>query len=252
MVRPPPGSPAPGSTPAQPRHPARRGHPLAAFDAARRCSTLIAAPQPAPPRLDTRALEPQSPGGPLLHAPLRVASCLIPFARCVHHPTGRRRTWRSFASSALCGGCTSRPRCRHWPTDNSDGDADACAPDAKHAVPCVSRQGTRSFHSLQFHCSCSTYFTLESPTGASTSSLHSFQPVGKCLHFAGPRLRRSRSYGLQWRAQWLENTAEVDVPVNVEHCFSLWEDREQIPKWMPWISTVKVGCANIHTLAANV
>ncbi|MEW5303934.1 MAG: hypothetical protein WDW36_006579 [Sanguina aurantia] len=41
-------------------------------------------------------------------------------------------------------------------------------------------------------------------------------------------------------AQWLENKATVDVPVPLEACFKLWDDRERIPNWMPWIKSVKV------------
>eukprot|EP00195_Chlamydomonas_chlamydogama_P011211 CAMPEP_0202894280 /NCGR_PEP_ID=MMETSP1392-20130828/3715_1 /ASSEMBLY_ACC=CAM_ASM_000868 /TAXON_ID=225041 /ORGANISM="Chlamydomonas chlamydogama, Strain SAG 11-48b" /LENGTH=181 /DNA_ID=CAMNT_0049578927 /DNA_START=292 /DNA_END=837 /DNA_ORIENTATION=- len=41
-------------------------------------------------------------------------------------------------------------------------------------------------------------------------------------------------------AQWLENRASIDVPVPLETCWVLWEDRERIPQWMPWIKSVKV------------
>ena len=41
--------------------------------------------------------------------------------------------------------------------------------------------------------------------------------------------------------QWLENSAQADVSVPVEQCYRLWEDRELIPNWMPWITSVKVG-----------
>lgn len=41
-------------------------------------------------------------------------------------------------------------------------------------------------------------------------------------------------------AQWLENKAQVEVPVTLETCWSLWDDREKIPQWMPWIKSVKV------------
>lgn len=35
--------------------------------------------------------------------------------------------------------------------------------------------------------------------------------------------------------------AQVDVPVELEKCWALWDDRERIPTWMPWIKSVKVG-----------
>ncbi|GLI66052.1 hypothetical protein VaNZ11_009767 [Volvox africanus] len=46
---------------------------------------------------------------------------------------------------------------------------------------------------------------------------------------------------LRWSmAQWLENKAQVDVQAPLETCWNLWEDRERIPIWMPWIKSVKV------------
>jgi len=59
---------------------------------------------------------------------------------------------------------------------------------------------------------------------------------------AGAPLRGGCSNGARWRAsQWLENSAEADVAAPVERCYAMWEDRERIPQWMPWIRTVKVG-----------
>lgn len=40
--------------------------------------------------------------------------------------------------------------------------------------------------------------------------------------------------------QWLESSAQIDVPVPLEHAWSLWEDRTRIPTWMPWITSVEV------------
>ena len=42
-------------------------------------------------------------------------------------------------------------------------------------------------------------------------------------------------------ATWIENSAQVDVPVALEDCWNLWEDRERIPNWMPWIASVIVS-----------
>lgn len=57
----------------------------------------------------------------------------------------------------------------------------------------------------------------------------------------GTELRGACSNGTRWTAaQWLENSAEQEVPIPVEKAFELWEDRERIPQWMPWITTVKV------------
>lgn len=41
-------------------------------------------------------------------------------------------------------------------------------------------------------------------------------------------------------SRWLENKASVEVPVPLEKCWVLWDDRPQIPKWMPWIKSVEV------------
>lgn len=41
-------------------------------------------------------------------------------------------------------------------------------------------------------------------------------------------------------SQWLENNADIDVDVPIEDAWSLWEDRERIPQWMPWITSVTV------------
>ena len=63
----------------------------------------------------------------------------------------------------------------------------------------------------------------------------------------GAALRSDCSNGARWRAaQWLENSAEQDVDAPVEKCYSMWEDREQIPQWMPWIRTVQVQSASRH------
>lgn len=66
--------------------------------------------------------------------------------------------------------------------------------------------------------------------------------------FAGTRLQRSRSNGSRCFAQWLENSAEQDVHLPVERCYEMWEDRERIPQWMPWIQSVKVLSHSLRSL----
>ncbi|EIE22975.1 hypothetical protein COCSUDRAFT_29043 [Coccomyxa subellipsoidea C-169] len=59
--------------------------------------------------------------------------------------------------------------------------------------------------------------------------------------WAGTELRQTCSNGTRWRAvQWLENSAEQEVAIPVEKAFEMWEDRERIPQWMPWITSVTV------------
>lgn len=54
-------------------------------------------------------------------------------------------------------------------------------------------------------------------------------------------MNTSARNGSKWlMSQWLENNAKVEVPVALETCWALWDDRERIPKWMPWIKSVKV------------
>ncbi|KAF6254160.1 hypothetical protein COO60DRAFT_1542994 [Scenedesmus sp. NREL 46B-D3] len=40
--------------------------------------------------------------------------------------------------------------------------------------------------------------------------------------------------------RWLDNRAGIEVAVPLEVCWTLWEDRERIPLWMPWIKSVSV------------
>lgn len=40
--------------------------------------------------------------------------------------------------------------------------------------------------------------------------------------------------------QWLEGKASIDVPVPIDHVWKLWDNRTEIPKWMPWIHAVEV------------
>ena len=63
-----------------------------------------------------------------------------------------------------------------------------------------------------------------------------------CAGLAGTPLQRGRSNGGRlWAGQWLENSAQTDVAAPLEQCFRMWENRERIPQWMPWIQSVKAG-----------
>ena len=52
------------------------------------------------------------------------------------------------------------------------------------------------------------------------------------------RNRLNRSWRV--RSQWLENSAQSEVDVPIDVAWELWEDRTQIPKWMPWITRVEI------------
>jgi uncharacterized membrane protein len=41
-------------------------------------------------------------------------------------------------------------------------------------------------------------------------------------------------------AEWLEHSAQVEVPLSVETVWDLWSDLEQMPNWMKWIESVTV------------
>jgi uncharacterized membrane protein len=41
-------------------------------------------------------------------------------------------------------------------------------------------------------------------------------------------------------AEWLEHSAQVEVPLPVETVWHLWSDLEQMPNWMKWIESVTV------------
>ncbi|MCG9889904.1 MAG: SRPBCC family protein [Thermosynechococcaceae cyanobacterium MS004] len=41
-------------------------------------------------------------------------------------------------------------------------------------------------------------------------------------------------------ADWLEHSAQVEVPLSVETVWNLWADLEQMPNWMKWIESVEI------------
>jgi uncharacterized membrane protein len=41
-------------------------------------------------------------------------------------------------------------------------------------------------------------------------------------------------------SEWLEHSAQVELPVSVDAVWQLWSDLEQMPNWMKWIESVKV------------
>lgn len=43
---------------------------------------------------------------------------------------------------------------------------------------------------------------------------------------------------------WLEHSVQVEVKVPMDLAWNLWADLEQIPRWMSWISQVKVSPDN--------
>ncbi len=41
-------------------------------------------------------------------------------------------------------------------------------------------------------------------------------------------------------SDWLEHSAQVELPLPVTFAWSLWSDLEQMPRWMKWIESVTV------------
>lgn len=85
------------------------------------------------------------------------------------------------------------------------------------------------------------------PTGTTSQYIRSRTSLpGRCLGlgiqpFLGGQLKHSCQNGSKWvAAQWLDNSAFLNVPVSIVDCWALWQDRELMPKWMPWITSVKL------------
>eukprot|EP00466_Bigelowiella_natans_P021629 jgi/Bigna1/45356/e_gw1.119.11.1 len=50
--------------------------------------------------------------------------------------------------------------------------------------------------------------------------------------------RRNRA--IITRATWLDSKGVVEVDLPLERCWKMWQRREEIPQWMPWIQAVEV------------
>lgn len=84
---------------------------------------------------------------------------------------------------------------------------------------------------LRAHCNARVPVpTRLSPGLCSTAGLH----VRSCN-----RHPKFVSNGTRCRAA-LENNAQVDVNIPVETAYSLWRDKKQIIKWMPWINRIEI------------
>ena len=63
--------------------------------------------------------------------------------------------------------------------------------------------------------------------------------------FRGKRLagpdNGSRTFAM---AGWVDNRAEVTVPVSLPVVWELWQDKSRIPNWMPWIDSVVPDAAD--------
>ena len=73
---------------------------------------------------------------------------------------------------------------------------------------------------------------------ARCTSLSSRGFRGKRL--AGPG-NGSRTFAM---AGWVDNRAEVTVPVSLPVVWELWQDKSRIPNWMPWIDSVVPDAAD--------
>ena len=79
------------------------------------------------------------------------------------------------------------------------------------------------------------------PGGAAETSIVARAPARNS--FLGPQKTPWPRYLVRiapHAGQWLENSAQIDVPTPIETAWELWEDRERIPQWMPWITSVVI------------
>ena len=74
--------------------------------------------------------------------------------------------------------------------------------------------------------------------GTRCASLSSRGFLGKRL--AGPG-NGSRTFAM---AGWVDNRADVTVPVSLPVVRELWQDKSRIPNWMPWIDSVVPDAAD--------
>lgn len=70
-------------------------------------------------------------------------------------------------------------------------------------------------------------------------NISSFIQQRPCRYSRSLRLNHLCRY-----SQWLENSAQVEVQAPIEIAWELWEDRERIPTWMPWITSVVIQKEN--------
>lgn len=103
---------------------------------------------------------------------------------------------------------------------------------------CSTSQGRKyNAHSAGRVAPCSTRreITLKQHTLAASPRLISSKAI------LGQQLLNVCSNGHVWQAaQWLENSAEVEVDLPVDVVWAMWRDRTAIPQWMPWISSVEL------------
>ena len=76
------------------------------------------------------------------------------------------------------------------------------------------------------------------PVATRCASLSSRGFRGKRL--AGPG-NGCRTFAM---AGWVDNRAEVTVPVSLPVVWELWQDKSRIPNWMPWIDSVVPDAAD--------
>ncbi|KAK9845010.1 hypothetical protein WJX74_009657 [Apatococcus lobatus] len=96
---------------------------------------------------------------------------------------------------------------------------------------------------------CNSCFACRVPQGRTRREKIALQPSGRLDshrlgRFSGQRssarvLGPSNGFRCQAK-QWIRNSAGTNVDVPVDIAFALWEDRERICDWMPWIKSVKI------------
>lgn len=101
-----------------------------------------------------------------------------------------------------------------------------------HMRHSVQQQGMSHPHMLR-GCTTTTHLQLSPPTPCISVLAHQPTPFPCPLHYQPPPPQTTTT-------PHNPPSAEVEVPVPLEVCWALWEDRERIPQWMPWIKSVTV------------
>lgn len=111
------------------------------------------------------------------------------------------------------------------------------SPENWSCSPPISCIPTQAFSSPP-HCS-SSFVRLSSPKLRSIC-FSPYLPVGfRSFLPRSPRLH-APSVARWTAATWLDSTVQVEVGVPLSEAWDLWNDRERLNRWMPWIHSIRV------------
>ncbi|GBG62213.1 hypothetical protein CBR_g29411 [Chara braunii] len=150
----------------------------------------------------------------------------------------------SMRNALMC--CHPRQRARHQGFGRSAAygvSSSALSIGRPAENPLTGRSGYRSRTDECSSCATGRWSSVCWATAAriwSRSRTRVRQPVG-LRELSGTSMGRGEvANGARWSATWVENSASVKTSVPVTLAWDIWMDREKIPEFMPWISSVKV------------